>query len=90
MFTPTDAAADGMQRLAADLRAKGTALFATEADRPEHGCQPGCLPALASDHPETDAVCLVQSFYAMLPGLAQRLGVDVDRPRHLQKVTRTR
>jgi glucosamine--fructose-6-phosphate aminotransferase (isomerizing) len=86
MFTPTDAAAAGMQRLATDLRAKGTALFATEAARPG----PGCLPALASDHPETDAVCLVQSFYAMLPALAQRLGADVDRPRHLQKVTRTR
>lgn len=86
MFTPTDAAADGMQRLATDLRAKGTALFATAAD----GSGPGCLPALPSDHPETDAVCLVQSFYAMLPALARRLGADVDRPRHLQKVTRTR
>jgi glucosamine--fructose-6-phosphate aminotransferase (isomerizing) len=48
------------------------------------------LPALATDHPETDAVCLVQSFYSMLLGLAERLGADVDRPRHLQKVTRTR
>jgi glucosamine--fructose-6-phosphate aminotransferase (isomerizing) len=86
MFTPNDAAAEGMQRLATDLRVKGTALFATDADR----TGPGCLPALPSDHPETDAVCLVQSFYAMLPALAQRLGADVDRPRHLQKVTRTR
>jgi len=48
------------------------------------------LPALPARHPETDAVCLVQSFYAMLIRLADRLGLDVDRPRHLQKVTRTR
>jgi glucosamine--fructose-6-phosphate aminotransferase (isomerizing) len=86
MFIPTDRAAQGMARLAADLRHKGTALFATEAGAPGSGR----LPALAADHPETDAVCLIQSFYAMLIRLAERLGADVDRPRHLQKVTRTR
>jgi glutamine---fructose-6-phosphate transaminase (isomerizing) len=86
MFMPTDQAARGMHQLAANLRHKGTALFATEAGDGD----PGRLPALPSDHPETDAVCLVQSFYAMLLGLAERLGADVDRPRHLQKVTRTR
>jgi glucosamine--fructose-6-phosphate aminotransferase (isomerizing) len=86
MFMPTDQAARGMQRLATDLDRKGTALLATEAG----DSAPGRLAALPSDHPETDAVCLVQSFYAMLPGLAERLGADVDRPRHLQKVTRTR
>jgi glucosamine--fructose-6-phosphate aminotransferase (isomerizing) len=48
------------------------------------------LPVLAGDGPATDAVCLVQSFYAMIVGLASRLGRDPDRPRHLQKVTRTR
>lgn len=86
MFMPTDQAAHGMRQLAADLRQKGTALFTTDAGVPGGGC----LPALAPDHPETDAVCLIQSFYAMLIPLAERLGADVDRPRHLQKVTRTR
>jgi glutamine---fructose-6-phosphate transaminase (isomerizing) len=86
MFTPTDEAAAGMARLATELRQKGTALFTTEAD----AAGGGRLPALAPDHPETDAVCLIQSFYAMLIALAERLGADVDRPRHLQKVTRTR
>ncbi|MFZ1104798.1 MAG: SIS domain-containing protein [Hyphomicrobiaceae bacterium] len=97
MFMPTDAAAMGMRRLAADLRGKGTALFATEPavgssvrSSPAYEPIDGRLPALPSDHPETDAVCLVQSLYAMLPRLAERLGADVDRPRHLQKVTRTR
>ena len=45
---------------------------------------------LAPDHPDADAICLIQSFYRMLLQLAVRRGSDVDRPRHLQKVTRTR
>jgi len=90
MFMPTDQAADGMARLAAELRQKGTALFTAEAGAGSRAGGSGRLAALAPDHPETDAVCLIQSFYAMLIGLAERLGADVDRPRHLQKVTRTR
>jgi glucosamine--fructose-6-phosphate aminotransferase (isomerizing) len=86
MFMPNDQAAPGMRQLAADLRRKGAALLTAEPG----DAAPGRLPALPARHPETDAVCLVQSFYAMLIRLADRLGLDVDRPRHLQKVTRTR
>jgi glucosamine--fructose-6-phosphate aminotransferase (isomerizing) len=86
MLMPTDEAASGMRLLADDLRRKGAALLATEPG----DAAPGRLPALQPGHPETDAVCLVQSFYAMLIRLAERLGTDVDRPRHLEKVTRTR
>ena len=86
MFMPTDAAAHGMRQLATSLEEKGTALFSTEPG----ASGAGRLPALAPDHPEPDAVCLIQSFYAMLIHLAERLGTDVDRPRHLHKVTRTR
>jgi len=86
MFMPTDIAADGMRQLAADLRHKGTALFAAEPGP----ASSGRLPTLPPDHADTDAVCLIQSFYAMIVHLAQRLGTDVDRPRHLRKVTRTR
>ena len=85
MFTPTDAAAAGMLELAASLRAKGAALFCTG-----NGAAVDRLPALAPDHPDTDAVCLIQSFYALVIRLAARRGTDVDEPRHLQKVTRTR
>jgi len=35
-------------------------------------------------------LCLIQSFYAFIIGVAARRGTDVDQPRHLQKVTRTR
>src|SRR6476659_6231627 len=86
MFMPNDQAAPGMRQLAADLRRKGAALLTAEPG----DAAPGRLPALPARHPETDAVCLVQSFYAMLIRLADRRGTDVDRPRHLQKITRTR
>lgn len=86
MFVPGDAAAAGMRALAADLRGKGAALFS--ADHGEEAA--GGLPVLAPDHPDADAVCLIQSFYALAIHVAERRGVDVNRPRHLQKVTRTR
>ena len=82
VFMPADAAADGLRRLVDDLAGKGAALFTAAPD--------GSLSVLPPDHPETDAVCLIQSFYAMTVCLAARLGIDPDRPRHLQKVTRTR
>jgi glucosamine--fructose-6-phosphate aminotransferase (isomerizing) len=86
MFLPTDAAQHGLGTLAANLRAKGASLFVTEPGE----VRPGRLPALAPRHPEADAICLIQSFYGLAVRLAQLRGIDVDRPRHLQKVTRTR
>jgi glucosamine--fructose-6-phosphate aminotransferase (isomerizing) len=85
MLMPTDAAAPRMRQLADELRRLGTALFVAE---PGEATQ-GRLPALAADQPEADAICLIQSFYAMAVALAQRLQVDVDNPRHLSKVTNT-
>jgi glutamine---fructose-6-phosphate transaminase (isomerizing) len=57
----------------------------------EHG-EPaaGRLPALPPEHPDADAICLIQSFYALAVRIAVRRGTNVDQPRHLQKVTRTR
>jgi glutamine---fructose-6-phosphate transaminase (isomerizing) len=85
IFTPGDAAAESVRALTADLRRKHAAVFSVE---PEPG--EGRLPALAYEQPETDAVCMIQSFYAAAVELARLRGVDADRPRHLQKVTRTR
>ena len=86
LFMPNDLAAAGLRALADDLRRKHARVLVTEHD----GEQADALPALAPDHPDVDAVCLIQSFYALAIRLAQRRGVDVDLPRHLQKVTRTR
>jgi glucosamine--fructose-6-phosphate aminotransferase (isomerizing) len=85
MFMPADEALPGMQQLAQDLRTKGAALFTAEPGE----AASGRLPALPPDHPDADALCLIQSFYAMAVQLADQRGTDVDRPRHLQKVTRT-
>jgi len=86
LFVPTDQAAAGMHAVAADLRRKNARVFLTQAG----GQQAGDLPALAPDHPDVDAVCLIQTFYALAIRVAERRGINVDRPRHLQKVTRTR
>lgn len=86
MFMPTDQAAEGLRALAAELRRKGASVFATD-----HGSSgAGILPALAPDHPDADAICLIQSFYALAVRVGGRRGTDVDQPRHLRKVTRTR
>jgi len=85
MLTPGDASAMGFADLAADLRAAGARVLTAGVDRASDG-----LPALAPDQADADAICLIQSFYAFLLRLAQARGANVDRPPHLQKVTRTR
>lgn len=85
IFAPTDAAAEGLPELAADIRGKGAAVFITG-----HGGMADSLPALPPDHADTDAICLIQSLYGLLVRLAERRGTNVDQPRHLRKVTRTR
>ena len=86
LFMPGDAAAPGLARLAENLRDKDASLFVAG---------PGAevrerLPALPVGQPDADAICLIQTFYGLAGRLAALRGLDVDRPRHLQKVTRTR
>jgi glucosamine--fructose-6-phosphate aminotransferase (isomerizing) len=85
-FSPADESAAGLADLVADLRHKGACVLVAEPGNR----QSGRLPALVPDHPDADAICLIQSFYTFLVSLAGRRGTNVDRPRHLQKVTRTR
>jgi glutamine---fructose-6-phosphate transaminase (isomerizing) len=86
VFRPADEAAAGFAELTADLRRKGAFLLVAEPGRR----QAARLRALSPDHPDADAICLIQSFYAFLLQLSVSRGTDVDQPRHLQKVTRTR
>jgi glucosamine--fructose-6-phosphate aminotransferase (isomerizing) len=86
IFMSTDAAASNLAELAADLRRKRALVLITT----NSGGASGQLPVLAPDHPDTDAVCLIQSLYALAIRLAQHRGIDVDQPRHLRKITRTR
>ena len=85
-FNPCDDAADSVTALVADLRRKGARVLVAEPGSP----QGDRLPVLSPDQPEADAICMIQSFYALLVKLAAERGTDADRPRHLQKVTRTR
>jgi glucosamine--fructose-6-phosphate aminotransferase (isomerizing) len=93
LFMPGDEAAAGLRTLAADLRRKGATVFIAE---PGERSEPGeaadifRLRTLTAEHPVTDAMCQLLSFYRMTVALAARRGLDVDRPRHLAKVTRTR
>jgi glucosamine--fructose-6-phosphate aminotransferase (isomerizing) len=86
MFVASDATAGGMRELACELRGKSASLLCADPA----GGKAGDLPTLPPDHPDADALCLIQSFYGMALRLAAARGVDADRPRHLSKVTRTR
>jgi glucosamine--fructose-6-phosphate aminotransferase (isomerizing) len=85
VFAPTDEAAEGIRRLCRDLDAMGASLLIADAI-PTGDI---VLPVLPPEQPEADALCLVQSFYLMVIALGERLGVDIDKPQHLQKITRT-
>lgn len=76
LFMSTDEGEASLRELASGLRQKRAAVLT--ADMP------------APDHPDADAVCLIQSFYAFAVRLAERRGIGQEHPRHLQKVTRTR
>jgi glutamine---fructose-6-phosphate transaminase (isomerizing) len=86
LFPPHDEAGSGLSELVSDLRRIGGCVLvaggvAGETDR---------LPTLPPQQPESDAICLIQSFYGLLADLAACRGTNADQPRHLQKVTRTR
>ncbi|HEY2530199.1 MAG TPA: SIS domain-containing protein [Xanthobacteraceae bacterium] len=85
-FGANDEAAAGLTELVADLRRKGASVFIAESGERRSGR----LPTLAPDHPDADAICLVQSFYPFVVKLAERRGTAIDQPRHLKKITRTR
>ncbi len=86
IFKPGDEAGFGLSKLALDLCSKRASVLVAETGNNTSGC----LPALPTDNPEADAICLIQSFYGLLVHLAQIRGRDIDKPPHLQKVTRTR
>ena len=86
LFRPNDEAASGFSELANDLRRMGGCVLVAGAAAEDKGQ----LPTLPAYQPESDAICLIQSFYPLLAKLAASRGKNADQPRHLQKVTRTR
>ena len=85
LFIPTDEGGPSLRELAADLRQKGAVILMPDM-RSDFTPRSG----LAPDHPDADAICLIQSFYEFAVRLAEQRGVAHEHPRHLQKVTRTR
>jgi glucosamine--fructose-6-phosphate aminotransferase (isomerizing) len=90
VFTPGDEAAQGLSDLVLDLRRKGANVLVAGRLAGLTDDSAGRLPMLPPTQADADAICLIQSFYAFLVRLAARRGTDIDRPRHLQKITRTR
>jgi glutamine---fructose-6-phosphate transaminase (isomerizing) len=88
MFMPSDAALMGMSEVAAKLSQKGCRVLRAGGNNSQLGTAIS-LPSPMTHSAAADAICLVQTFYCMLVRLAARRGYDVDRPRNLQKITRT-
>ncbi len=86
VMMPNDAAYRELSNLVSKLCQKSRRVFVTG----EAICSAESLQALPPEHPATDALCLIQTFYGFAVRLADRLGLDADQPRHLQKITRTR
>jgi glucosamine--fructose-6-phosphate aminotransferase (isomerizing) len=86
VLAPRGPAQAGLLLLATQMRERGAqVLLAAPAGTPG-----ASLPIVASGHAELDPITTIQSFYPLVEALARARGLDPDRPRHLQKVTRTR
>lgn len=85
VLAPRGPAQPGLLLLAEQMRQRGArVLLAAPAGTP--GCE---LSLAASGHVDLDPIAAVQSFYRMVEALAHARGLDPDKPRHLNKVTRT-
>ncbi|MBM7066618.1 SIS domain-containing protein [Actibacterium sp. 188UL27-1] len=84
-FAAGDAAETAVADIADRISAKGARVFVT-SDRAQAA---QAIPTVRTDHPLTDPIALITSFYAMVERVALARGIDPDTPRHLQKVTQT-
>ncbi len=84
-FAAHDAAETLLVDVADQIAAKGANVFVT-SDRAKHATPIGHC---RTDHPLTDPISLITSFYAMVEKVATSRGINPDTPRHLKKVTET-
>ncbi|MBX3599370.1 MAG: SIS domain-containing protein [Rubrivivax sp.] len=85
ILAPPGPAQPGLLALAQQMRERGArVLLAAPPGTP--GAE---LPLATGGHADLDPVAAAQSFYVMVEALARARGLDPDRPRHLNKVTRT-
>ena len=85
VLAPRGPAQAGLLELASQMRERGArVLLAAPPGTP--GAE---LPLRPTGHAELDPLSAVQSFYSLVEALARARGLDPDRPRHLNKITRT-
>ncbi|POF29332.1 SIS domain-containing protein [Roseibium marinum] len=80
-----DAAEEGLAEAADRMAGQGGEVFATTAKVR----QATRIPFEATDHPLTDALVQIVSFYAFIEWFARHRGFNPDIPKHLKKVTQT-
>ena len=80
-----DASEASMTSTATQLVKQGADVFATSNGTP--GAHP--LPFVATNHPLTEPLTLIASFYRFIEEFARHRGLDPDTPPHLHKVTET-
>ena len=84
-FIQADAGQLGTAALLADLASRGTGVFAAG----EAGAGITRLPTVPPEHPDTDLLPMLVSFYLAAEQAAQARGRDPDHPPGLRKVTQT-
>ncbi|MGC3939845.1 SIS domain-containing protein [Roseobacter sp. EG26] len=80
-----DEAEQALATVADEMAFKGAKVFATSGKV----AQATQLQTVRTDHPLTDPIALIASFYAMVERVAASRGINPDAPRHLKKVTET-
>jgi len=80
-----DAAEDGLAQAADRMMDQGGRVYAT-SDKVQRANR---LPFVSTQHPLTDALVQIVSFYAFIEWFARRRGFNPDVPKHLKKVTQT-
>jgi len=80
-----DAAEASINSVADKLAGQGASVFIT-SDKATNANQLGFA---STDHPLTDPIALIVSFYAFIEKLAADRGINPDTPRNLKKVTET-
>ncbi len=85
VIAPRGPAQPGLLLLAEQMRARGARVLLA-APRGTPGTE---LPLAPTGHVDLDPIAAVQSFYRMVEALARTRGLDPDKPRHLNKVTKT-
>ncbi|TLP65586.1 SIS domain-containing protein [Parasedimentitalea maritima] len=84
-FAAEDAAEAVLAEMADRISRQGAQVFATS----NRVVRAQSIDHVRTDHPLTDPISLIVSFYAMVEQLAQSRGGNPDAPRHLNKITET-